>query len=147
MPVTVRQARPSDCDGLLAMIRDHAKFERSEATISKEDLSRILGARPPRVNIFVAAQQHCLLGYACVTTDYSLWRGQTWAHLDCLYVETQTRSQGVGASLFHHAKATAHRLGADRLEWQTPEWNERAIAFYIREGASGQVKMRFAVDT
>ncbi|WP_420710438.1 GNAT family N-acetyltransferase [Asticcacaulis sp. SL142] len=73
--------------------------------------------------------------------------GQTWAHLDCLYVETQARSQGAGASLLHHAKATAQRLGADRLEWQTPEWNERAIAFYIREGASGQAKMRFAFDT
>lgn len=146
MLVTVRQARSGDCDGLLAMIQDHAKFEHSEATISKENLSRILGAWRPRVHIFVAARRNCLLGYISVSTDYSLWRGQTWAHLDCLYVEAQARGQGIGASLLHHAKAVARRLGADRLEWQTPEWNERAIAFYIREGACGQAKMRFGFN-
>lgn len=143
MLCTIRQAQLSDCDGLLSMIRNHAEFEHSEALISKGELSRILGSATPPAHIVVADRQNCLLGYSSVTTDYSLWRGKTWVHLDCLYVEEQARSHGVGASLLHHAKAFAQQLGVDLLEWQTPEWNERAIAFYLREGASGQAKMRF----
>lgn len=70
-----------------------------------------------------------LLGYFSLTIDYSLWRDHIWAHLDCLYVTTNERGKGVGAGLLAEAIAVARRLGADQLEWQTPEWNERGVAF------------------
>lgn len=144
MPVTIRPAKLSDCDGLLAIIRDHAVFERSEATISRRDLLSILTAESPRAHIWVASRQSLLLGYSSLTVDYSLWRGHIWAHLDCLYVEPDARSQGVGARLLDNAIAISRKLGADKIEWQTPAWNERAIAFYLREGARKQTKERFS---
>lgn len=40
----------------------------------------------------------------------------------------------------------ARKEGADRLEWQTPAWNERAIGFYRSRNAKGVPKMRFGIN-
>lgn len=146
MPIVIRPAERSDCDGLLAMIRNHAVFERSEATISRQSLLSIVIGENPRAHIFVASRQNLMLGYSSLTIDYSLWRGHTWAHLDCLYVEPHARSQGIGAHLLNNAVAVSRKLGADKLEWQTPAWNERAISFYLREGACKRTKERFSLS-
>ncbi len=146
MPMIIRPAEPSDCDGLLAMIRDHASYERSKATISRRGLLSLVTGEDARAHIFVASQQEELVGYFSLTIDYSLWRDHSWAHLDCLYVTPNERGQGVGAGLLAEAVAVARGLGADQLEWQTPDWNERGVAFYLREGAFSQVKMRFNIN-
>ncbi|WIG52900.1 MAG: hypothetical protein OJF48_003820 [Afipia sp.] len=146
MPMVIRPAESSDCDDLLAMIRDHANYERNEATISRRGLLSLVTGEGARAHIFVASRQGELLGYFSLTIDYSLWRDHIWAHLDCLYVTTNERGKGVGAGLLAEAIAVARRLGADQLEWQTPEWNERGVAFYLREGALSQVKMRFNIN-
>lgn len=146
MSVIIRPAEPSDCDDLLAMIRDHANYERNKATISRRGLLSLVTGEVARAHLFVASRQEELVGYFSLTIDYSLWRDHIWAHLDCLYVKSSERSQGVGAGLLGKAVAAARRLGADRLEWQTPDWNERGVAFYLREGAFSQVKMRFNIN-
>jgi GNAT superfamily N-acetyltransferase len=136
----------NDCIPLLAVIREHAAFERSDATIDMEMLMNLLSIQTPQVRIFVAEIDGDVLAYAALTMDYSLWRGQTWAHLDCLYVRSSVRGSGIGGKLLQQATIAARLLGADRLEWQTPEWNQRAIAFYRREGASALTKVRFMID-
>jgi GNAT superfamily N-acetyltransferase len=142
--VVIRAAEAGDCDALLAMIQVHACFERSEATISRETLLKLIENGQP-VSMIVAALEARLAGYAALTFDYSLWRGRQWAHLDCLYVASEMRGLGIGAQLLRATASAAGDFGADRLEWQTPDWNKRAIAFYEREGATGQVKTRFSL--
>lgn len=146
MSMIIRPAKPSDCDGLLAMILDHADYERSQATISRQSLLSLVTSDVTRAHIFVASRQKRLLGYSSLTVDYSLWRDHIWAHLDCLYVKPDERGQGVGARLLDEAITVARTLGADQIEWQTPDWNERAIAFYLREGACARAKMRFNIN-
>jgi GNAT superfamily N-acetyltransferase len=131
---------------LLALIREHAAFERSEATIDAKTLMNLLSIQTPQVRVFVGEIGGDVLAYAALTVDYSLWRGQTWAHLDCLYVRSSVRSSGIGGEMLKQATIEARSLGADRLEWQTPEWNQRAIAFYKREGAFASTKVRFKID-
>ncbi|MFJ7591829.1 hypothetical protein ACIQZO_31565 [Streptomyces sp. NPDC097617] len=36
-------------------------------------------------------------------------------------------------------------LGLDHVEFQTPEWNEGAIGFYDRLGATGGPKLRYSL--
>ena len=43
------------------------------------------------------------------------------------------------------ARLYALSVGIDELQWQTPEWNERAIQFYLREGAMSEIKSRFSL--
>ena len=146
MHLRIRRARSADCAALLALVREHATFERSAATIVEPELARILAMRRPPVRIFIAANGDGLIAYAALTIAYALWRGRRWAHLDCLFVKADARGGGVGAALLHHVIGVSRDFGADRVEWQTPDWNERAIAFYRREGARGLNKMRFRLD-
>lgn len=139
-------AQSSDADNLLDLIRQHAHFERNEATITRRELVNVLAAKTAHAKIFVGCADGLILGYASVTRDYSLWRNRTWAHLDCLFVKSDMRSKGIGRSLLNYAKKIAVEWGADRIEWQTPDWNRRAAEFYKREGATGINKIRFGID-
>jgi GNAT superfamily N-acetyltransferase len=147
MTVSIRRAVNDDCSALLKLIHEHAEFERGYATITATGLEKILKMRRPPIRIFVATISEELMAYAALTTDYSLWRGRRWAHLDCLYITATARSLGIGAKLLRHVVDESRRLKLDRLEWQTPDWNHRAIAFYVREGAQAATKMRFGIDT
>lgn len=142
----VRQAEPEDASDLLEMIKEHAIFERSHASITSGELMRVIGGAVPGAIVFVAAKNESLLGYAALTMEFSLWRGRFRAHLDCLFVREGDRSNGVGAALFNRAKQHSCTIDLDRLEWQTPDWNHRAISFYEREGATGTAKIRFGLD-
>jgi GNAT superfamily N-acetyltransferase len=142
----VRQAGPGDASDLLVLIKDHANFERGNALINSNDLMRVISGDVSGVIIFVAVKGQSLLGYAALTMEFSLWRGNFRTHLDCLFVRDGKRSKGIGAALLNRAKQHSRTNGLDRLEWQTPDWNLRAISFYEREGASGNAKIRFGLD-
>ncbi|MDE2404535.1 MAG: GNAT family N-acetyltransferase [Sphingomonadales bacterium] len=141
----IRPASTGDGEELLALIHAHAAFEQSCATITSKELAALLAAPSPRTTLLVAAAPGHLLGYAALTTDFSLWRARYWAHLDCLFVHAEHRGQSVGRRLLTAAAELARSRGADRLEWQTPEWNTPAIHFYRSCGAAGIAKVRFTL--
>lgn len=145
MEVCVRRARPGDGEALLALIRAHAAFERGEAAIDAPALASLLADPAPPCLLYVAAQGDALLGYAALTFDFALWRGHKWGHLDCLFVREAQRGRAIGKRLLKAAAEAAKARGADRMEWQTPAWNRRAAAFYLREGATMTAKARFAM--
>lgn len=142
----VREAEARDGDQLHELIRQHAEFERDQARFSIGELRALFGSNTPPVTILVAASGQELLGYAALTFDFSLWRARRWAHLDCLFVHERHRGRAVGSALLTRARLLAREAGADRLEGQTPQWNERAIGFYEREGATLTHKARFRFD-
>ncbi len=144
MSFEIRRAAPQDARALLALIHAHAEFERTRASIGERQLGELLASVHAPVRVWVASAPD-LLGYVALTTDFSLWRGRYWAHLDCLFVSDACRGAGIGRALLAHAHGAARAGGADRLEWQTPAWNERAIRFYKREGAIAAAKTRFSV--
>lgn len=144
--VAIRHAVPLDCSALIDLIAEHARFERGEATLTSDELLSILGSDTPPVTILVAVNGNEVLGYAAITVDFALWRARRWAHLDCLFVRDNLRGLGIGAMLFGAAAEHALACGADRMEWQTPAWNERAIAFYRRVGALDAAKARFTLS-
>lgn len=139
----IRIAGPGDATRLLPLIRAHAQFEGTVASVTLEELAALLATEQPPTRIIVAARGGHLLGYAAMTSDFSLWRARRWAHLDCLFVVESARGQGVGALLLAAAIAHARSAKADQIEWQTPLDNAPAIAFYRHHGASAAPKMRF----
>ena len=142
----IRAARATDSHQLHRLITKHAVFERAKASLSVNQLERLLEAGDQPAMILVAAEKHELIGYAALTFDFSLWRARRWAHLDCLFVEEQHRGKSVGRDLLEEVRRAARNAGADRLEGQTPHWNEPGIAFYVREGATVAQKARFYFD-
>ena len=105
----------------------------------------IVAGDDPPIRLLVAESLGVLLGYAAVTFDWSLWRARRYGHLDCLFVAEDARRNGVGAKLLDQVARLATAEGADRLEWQTPAWNEDAVRFYIRHGAESADKKRLVL--
>lgn len=143
MLVDVRRALPSDAKVLLPLIREHAAFERSAASCTMETLRAALSGEPPRLIAWIAEQSGEPLGYAAATVDFSTWSGLPYLHLDCLFVRSEHRGAGVGAGLLRTARNLAASNGIVEMQWQTPEWNEDARRFYVREGALAARKFRF----
>jgi len=66
--------------------------------------------------------------------------------MDCLYMREEARSQGIGAVFMDRIKELSRDLGCHLIQWQTPDFNVRAIQFYKRIGGRALQKERFFLD-
>ena len=58
----------------------------------------------------------------------------------------KARGFGTGEKLIDEIKAEARKLECDHIQWQTPDFNIRAIKFYDRIGATSKSKERYFLD-
>ncbi len=66
----------------------------------------------------------------------STFVGRPGLFLEDLYVQPHARGHGVGKALLVHLAKLAVARGAGRFDWNVLDWNEPAIAFYQRLGAT-----------
>jgi GNAT superfamily N-acetyltransferase len=144
-PVCIRRLEPEDLPELIELCTEHAAYERQvyDPRGKLEALKTAIFGVSPRLFVWVATDQSSLLGFASLTFDYSTWDAAEFAHLDCLYLRQAARSQGTGAALLKIAFEFACTRGCLNMQWQTPDWNARAIVFYQRFGANFETKQRF----
>jgi GNAT superfamily N-acetyltransferase len=143
MTIQVRQAHRRDAAQLVALVREHAAYERGQAQVREADILAILDAPIAPTNLVVADDGDLLVGYAAFTFDFAFWLACRFVHLDCLFVKEDARGKTIGKRLFQHVCQSAAAAGVSRVEWQTPDWNIEAIRFYGREGGLCLSKMRF----
>ncbi|MFD7077745.1 GNAT family N-acetyltransferase [Nocardioides sp. NPDC059952] len=145
--VSIRAVDAADLPELVELIRDHARYER--AADPRPDLQTALAAwlfvPRPQLHVLVAVQGDALVGYASWSLEASTWQAAEYAHLDCLFLRESVRGRGAGHLLMRAVEAEARAVGAGELQWQTPEWNDRAIRFYRRTGAYEAAKARFTL--
>ncbi|MES2951567.1 MAG: GNAT family N-acetyltransferase [Pseudomonadota bacterium] len=141
----VRQALPNDAEALAVLCAEHAAYERLayDAQGHAGRLQQALAAG--RLQVWLAEQAGQVVGYASVTLDFATLTAMPYAHLDCLYLQTQARGQGWGQALMDCVIGFAKAQGCSNLQWQTPDWNGSAITFYARSGAAQASKQRFVL--
>lgn len=144
----VRPARPEDLPRLVELMREHMVYERS--ALRPAGLAGRLGAQlfadGARLWVLLAETPRGeIAGYAACSAEFSFWEAQDHLHMDCLYLAEEARGHGLGAALMDGVAALARERGLGRVEWQTPDWNEGAIRFYDRLGATGKQKLRYAL--
>jgi GNAT superfamily N-acetyltransferase len=134
---TLRRGREEDLPRVLALIQELAAFEREpEAVTNTLEMMRHDGFGPaPIFGFFVLESGHDLIGLALFYTAYSTWKGRM-LYLEDLVVTEAARRGGYGRQLFDAVVAEAQRTGAQRMKWQVLDWNEPAIAFYKKLGAT-----------
>ncbi|MFK7959753.1 MAG: N-acetyltransferase family protein [Phycisphaerales bacterium] len=150
----IRTAVPADVPELLRLIAAHAEFERApfDATGKAAGLERLAfpPAGPPRLNILVVDMDGgtpaALGGYASWTLEASTWDACLFAHMDCLFLDGDHRSAGIGRRLMATLARDATAAGVELVQWQTPSFNERAMRFYERLGTTRREKVRFYLD-
>lgn len=142
----VRRARPGDLAEVVALIAEHAAYEKSEPPASglQERLRTLLFGNPePRLRCLVAELDGAVVGYATCSAEVSTWDGAEYLHMDCLFLRDGHRGLGIGESLMAAVRDEARALGLAQVQWQTPAWNDGAIRFYGRIGAVAKDKRRF----
>lgn len=136
--VNVRKATPADADAVLALVDGLAAYEKLTPpdTAAKSRLINDIFAKRPRMDVFLAEYDGRAVGYAFVFETYSSFLALPTLFLEDLFVLPEYRSKRVGYSLFTAMVAEAHRRGCGRMEWAVLDWNQLAIDFYKRFGAT-----------
>jgi ribosomal protein S18 acetylase RimI-like enzyme len=148
MEYLIRDCQPKDLSALVNLCQKHADYELATYNpIGKEEkLKEALFCEQPKLFCLVAESNEVIIGYTTYTLDFSTWDASLFMYMDCLYLEGETRGFGIGEVLIEKLKQIGIAKNCINIQWQTPEFNERAIKFYNRIGAKGKHKVRFSID-
>ncbi|WP_291286599.1 GNAT family N-acetyltransferase [Flavobacterium sp.] len=148
MEYSIRNCEPSDLPKLVVLCQKHADYEKAVfSPEGKENkLKEALFGERPKLHCLVVATKETIVGYASFTFDFSTWNAAAFLYMDCLFLEEKARSFGIGEILIEKLKQIGKENNCVNMQWQTPQFNERAIKFYHRMGAKGKDKVRFTLD-
>lgn len=133
----IRQALKEDMPQVLELIRELAVFENEPdaVEVSVEVLEREGFGENPLFTCFVAQKNDKIVGAALVYFRFSTWKGRM-LHLEDLIVKESERGKGFGEALYNEVMHYAFNRGLKRVAWDVLDWNQGAIRFYERSGAT-----------
>jgi len=134
----IRQAEEDDVPEILVLIKALAEYEHlADEVVVTEELLKItlFGINSP-VEVQIAYNKNQTLGFALYFRTFSTFLGRPGIFLEDLYVRESVRGKGVGEALLRRTAQRAREIGGGRLEWSVLNWNEPAINFYQKMGAS-----------
>ena len=134
----IRQAEEEDVPEILELIKALAEFENlSDEVVATEELLKItlFGKNSP-AEVQIAYDKYKTLGFALYFRTFSTFLGRPGIYLEDLYVRKSSRGKGVGEALLRRLAQRTREIGGGRLEWSVLNWNEAAIKFYQKMGAS-----------
>jgi len=141
MKPVIRKAEPADCAQMLDLIRELAVYERQPdaVTVSMEEFVDAGFGQHPVWEAFVAevelGNQMVIVGISLFYIRYSTWKGRR-LYLEDIVVTEKMRGRGIGKQLFERTLALCRERGYHGMVWQALDWNEPALAFYRKYGAS-----------
>ncbi|MFM0051295.1 GNAT family N-acetyltransferase [Caballeronia grimmiae] len=95
----------------------------------------LFGARPA-AEALVAEQAGEVVGYALFFHNFSTFLAKRGLYLEDLYVRPALRGSGLGTKLLKKLAALAVERQCGRFEWSVLDWNQNAIDFYEKMGAT-----------
>jgi GNAT superfamily N-acetyltransferase len=133
----IRPATVGDVPLLREMIVEFATFERliDELRITEEILVRDGFGPEPRFRALVAEWAGKPAGYAMYFHCYSSFQGPV-LFLEDVYVRQELRAKGIGIALMAQVASIAQRQGLRVMRWEVLDWNQPAIDFYKKIGAT-----------
>lgn len=132
-------------ESIIDLCAAHAEFEKSEYQRENKAyrLSVDLWGQDPKLFCLVAESKGHYVGYITWMKQYSTWDAEAYFYMDCLYLDSKYRGFGIGKALIDHMKMAGRKENVRLVQWQTPDFNIRAIKFYKRIGAISKPKERF----
>ena len=143
---TLRPAELRDVAPIVQLIRELAEFEQLThlLQVTPERLRPHLFGLKPVAEAFVAEVpvelvpegDSPVVAFALFFTNFSTFLAQPGLYLEDLFVKPSVRGNGIGEALLHRLGKLAVERGYGRFEWSVLDWNEHAIRFYEKAGAS-----------
>jgi len=141
----IRKAIEKDVEQIVKLCEEHAVFEK--ATFSKKNKIELLTQHlfHSKINLkcLVVELNNEIVGYATFIKQFSTWDADFYIYLDCLFLREKVRGRGMGKRMMNKVKDYAKSENCNSIQWQTPEFNKKAIAFYKKLGAESKTKERF----
>jgi GNAT superfamily N-acetyltransferase len=146
VPFTLRPADLRDVAPIVHMIRELAAFEHLShlLQVTPEKLRPHLFGEKPAAEAMVAEVPAAQVGegesrvvaFALFFTNFSTFLAQPGLYLEDLYVKPAHRGAGIGRALLTRLARLAVERNHGRFEWSVLDWNENAIRFYEKLGAT-----------
>jgi GNAT superfamily N-acetyltransferase len=148
MNYIIRKAKPEDLPEIIKLCAEHADYEKADYLEEgkSQKISVLLFSDMPRLFCLIAEFENTVLGYATYSFEVSTWDAELYAHMDCLYLRPTFRNFGIGEALVKEIAKAAAENNCQIMQWQTPVFNERAIKFYYRIGATSREKLRLYLN-
>ena len=145
--VEIRFAQKDDIKSIVDLCKLHAEFEKSSYDPEGKDvkLSDALFRSEPHVYCLVALVNEKIVGYASYMKQFSTWDANQYIYMDCLFLRSEARGMGIGEKLVDRIKTEGLSFACNAIQWQTPNFNTRAMKFYSRIGAISKSKERFSL--
>ncbi len=137
MNSAIRKAEAADCPRMLELVRELAVFERAPdaVTVSMDEFVDAGFGPAPVWEAFVAEVDGLVVGISLFYIRYSTWKGRR-LYLEDIIVTEAMRGRGLGKRLFDETLALCRTRGYQGMAWQVLDWNEPAIDFYRKYGAT-----------
>jgi GNAT superfamily N-acetyltransferase len=141
MTCHIRPATSADAALIRELVYELATYERcpEQVEATPEQLRATLfpeDGTPPAAYAVVAEVDGAAAGFALYFFNYSTWLARKGLYLEDLFVRPAHRGCGVGKALLLFLARLAHERGCGRMEWAVLDWNQPAIEFYERLGAT-----------
>jgi GNAT superfamily N-acetyltransferase len=142
--IRIVPAGPNDAGLILSMIRELADYERRLELVvaTREQLEDTLFGDRPAAEVLLAYIDDRPVGFALYFQNYSTFLAKPGIYLEDLYVRPQARGSGVGRALLSRLAQIAQERGCGRVEWAVLDWNQPAIDFYTKIGATAMSDWR-----
>ena len=136
--LVLRFAEPKDCNVLFDLIKALAEYEKLSDAVKGNVLAlqEHLFGEPKYVESIVAEYTGKAVGFALFFHNYSTFLTKPGIYLEDIFVLPEYRQQGIGKAILTKLAQIAVERNCGRLEWSVLDWNEPAITFYRRMGAS-----------
>ena len=143
----IREIQEDDLGDLIHLIEEHTAFEKAayNAEGKKERLKKELFRTDSQLKCWVVEIDQAVNGFCSFTYDYSTWDAAFFIYMDCLYIRSSFRGLGIGSVILAKLRAQASAQQCVNVQWQTPDFNAPAIAFYKKNGALSKDKVRFTL--
>ena len=134
----IRPAASADVPVLHAMLREMAEYERlsQHFTAMEVALADALFADGPVAHAALAEDAGRAVGFAIWTFSFHTFRCQRVLFVEDVFVRAGYRGAGFGYALFRFMARQAVVQGCARMDWHVLDWNDLALRFYDRLGAT-----------
>lgn len=145
MDYLIRPCEEKDLPELVQLCAAHAAHEKAQYSPEGklEGLRKAIFGETKKLNCWVVEIKGKLEGFTTYTIDFSTWDAAPFLYMDCLYLNENCRGKGIGQEIMKRIQKVAREEKCVNIQWQTPEFNVRAIKFYVGLGSTGKQKMRF----
>jgi len=135
---SIRQATRADVPLVLEFVRGLAEYEKLthllEAT--EDIIAEELFGPGSHTEVLLGESGGKAVAFAVYFHNFSTFLGRKGLYLEDLYVLPEHRRRGYGRAMLLRVASIAAERNCGRLEWSVLDWNEPAILFYERLGAT-----------